>query len=215
MDNTSQNNNIEKGYRCYHVYQHCAGLDSIFLNSYVTKQFMTLLRNKLRDRGLILWNYVFMPEHYHLLLWGKCTEKECWIIIAEVLREVNISFSKTNKQLKFNGKIFSTRPQYIAVTNRHQLLETMWYIFSNPKKDWPWREYWKSAAWEYERKTRKLACQDDLEVIMGITVQEMMAIVDREDAEAHMKMAALCKNDTELDAKIFQDPHAANIIKAS
>jgi|GEM_PF-5757175 len=191
---------LKKNYRVYHVMQHCAGSLDFLNDPVIARMYLELISERLREHGIVLWNYVFMPAHYHLLLYVSVsiqTDKDPWVLIADVLRSVNTSFAKFNKKLALDGRLFSSRPRYVAIENRKQLLEAMYYIFSNPKGKfaWNWKEHWLSAANEYTKRSQEHAGKQDLEVHMEMTLKQMLIHTELEKKDWQQILEQTCGND--------------------
>lgn len=165
---------LRKDYHVYHVTQRNGLKPGIFLEAAVANLYIKLLVLNLKKEGIIVWNYSIMPSHYHLLV---CTPD--WQVLAKAIQRVNTSFSQAYPQFLVNGRLFETRPKYEPITTQFTLLNLMAYVFRNPRKICYWKNYWKSGAWEYSHKQPTLVDPQGLEQCMGITIQQIMEIVDR------------------------------------
>ncbi len=164
---------LRKDCYMYHVTQKNDRSPGIFVDAVVANLFIKLMVENLKKEEIYVWNYSIMPTHYHILV---CAPS--WRILARALQRINTSFSQSFPELAVDGRIFSTQPKYEPITTQFTLLNLMTYIFRNPRKICCWKNYWKSGAWEYTLKQLTVIDPQGLDKHMGITIEQLMEIVD-------------------------------------
>lgn len=103
---------------------------------------------KQRELGFMLWAYVIMPNHYHLLI-----EKDDSQSISEIMRHINGSSARAiNELLNREGRFWQGGFFDFVIYTQEKLVEKLNYIHHNPVK-WDLaaqpNEYEFSSAKEY------------------------------------------------------------------
>jgi REP element-mobilizing transposase RayT len=92
-------------------------------------RFQNILVYALKESGCILWAYVLMTNHYHLVLRGNSRE------LTACMRRVNFMYSRYhNKKYSLDGHAFDGPYQAFRQATPWLMLHTIAYVFFNPVK---------------------------------------------------------------------------------
>ncbi|MDY4609276.1 MAG: hypothetical protein SPD11_01515 [Sphaerochaetaceae bacterium] len=96
--------------------------------------------------------------------------------------------------------------KYEPITTQFTLLNLMAYVFRNPRKLCYWKNYWESGAWECSHKQPTLVDPQGLERCGGITIQQIMEIVDRtiDHDGQHLELLAKVRQEYPVLVDVFK-----------
>jgi REP-associated tyrosine transposase len=128
----------------YHVTARGNEKRKVFFSRKDYEKFKEYLANAIEKYGFILHGYVFMTNHYHLII--ETPEKN----LSKIMHYVNSSYTTyTNIKRKRNGHLFQGRFKSIVVDRDSYLLELSRYLHLNPVRanmagkpeDYPYSSY--------------------------------------------------------------------------
>jgi len=136
-----RNPRIEYDGGIYHVISRGNNREYIFKESLDKQFFIDQLKEQKNPLGFKLFGYVFMDNHYHLLL--QTTNKP----LHTIMHKLNSKYSKYfNKQHSRSGHVFEGRYKAILVLDERYLFELVRYLHQNPVRakmcstvnEYPW-----------------------------------------------------------------------------
>ncbi len=90
-------------------------------------QFIIFLKYSLRESGCLLWGFVLMSNHYHLVLYGSSRQ------LTACMQALNRLYSRYhNGKYDFSGHCFDGPYQAYPQPSPLLLLRTVCYVFLNP-----------------------------------------------------------------------------------
>ncbi|OGF63647.1 MAG: hypothetical protein A2Y62_02015 [Candidatus Fischerbacteria bacterium RBG_13_37_8] len=128
----------------YHVTSRGHQRRRIFADDYSRKRFLAYLHEYLTKFNVTLYSYIFMRNHYHLLLKTKFAN------LSIFMHSLNSAYSSYyNKKMSRNGALFQGRYDAEIVESEDYFLEATRYIHLNPvrafivknPKDYSWSSY--------------------------------------------------------------------------
>lgn len=112
----------------YHVIQRGNNREFVFDDDR-DKEYMIGLLILLSRRGCIVYGYVIMGNHYHLVL------KTGGELLQTVMHRLNLRYSKYyNKEHERSGHVFQGRYKAIPVRDEKYILALLRYVHQNPVK---------------------------------------------------------------------------------
>lgn len=136
-----RNPRIEYDGGIYHVISRGNNREHIFKESDDKQFFIDQLKEQKKPLGHKLFGYVFMDNHYHLLL--QTTHQP----LQKIMHKLNNRYSKYfNKKYSRSGHVFESRYKAILVLDERYLLELVCYLHQNPVRakmcsrvdEYPW-----------------------------------------------------------------------------
>lgn len=111
----------------YHVVQRGNNREYIFGQPDERDYMLEQMKNAVEVDGVVMFAYVVMSNHYHLLL---RTDGEN---LSKVMHRINTRYSRNyNYEKERTGVVFEGRYKAIPVQNENYLLELVRYIHRNP-----------------------------------------------------------------------------------
>ena len=171
MPHTARSYNITASL-IYHIFNRGNARNNIFHDNEDYNRFIGILTKYARQRGLSIYHWVIMSNHYHLLL-ALDNPKEISSIMAGIARSYVYYYHR-----KYNsvGHLFQGRFKCQAIEKEQYLLTCGRYIERNPinaglvqsAAEYPF----SSAAYYIYEKADKLTKEDPLFVTFGLTAEE-------------------------------------------
>lgn len=128
----------------WHVFARGARRLELFRDDQDRAQFLSLLSYSLAQSGCVLWAYLLMTNHYHLVLYGSSDQ------LTSCMRRLGTMYSLYhNRRYGLNGHAFDGPYQAYPQPTPLLTLWTVAYVFMNPVKaglcsraeDYPWSGY--------------------------------------------------------------------------
>ena len=128
----------------YHIFARGNGKRDIFLDKQDRYRFLRILRDIKKDFKPIIFSYVLMSNHYHIVL--QTTE----VNLSNFMQKLNNTYSKKfNDKYDRKGYLFEERFKSILAEKGSYLLELTRYVHLNPiraglvkkLKDYKWSSY--------------------------------------------------------------------------
>jgi REP element-mobilizing transposase RayT len=112
---------------CVHLVYRCHNGD--FLLNEAAKQLLYNLLLSLKSIFSIkIYDYVFMDNHIHLVLYLQST-----VLLSKFMQKVfSLLGTFINKQMKRSGRVFGERPKTPVIKDRRYYWNTTMYISKNP-----------------------------------------------------------------------------------
>jgi len=111
----------------WHVFSRGTRRLQLFHDDQDYLQFITFLRHAISKSGCILWAFVLMSNHYHLVLYGSSRQLTACMQCLNRLYAVY-----HNKRYQFSGHCFDGPYQAYPQPSPLLLLRTVAYVFLNP-----------------------------------------------------------------------------------
>lgn len=205
---TSKNNTIDKNYRFYHVIQRAFRRLNI-LGGNTAWYYHTLTEAKAADYGVLIICQLIMPNHIHEILYTNN--------ISNISRLKAVAGRQTSAQMNRSraadnkrpiDRLFDSRPGFVPIENRQQMLVTMKYIRDNDsfirekgnRAPYSCFDYWEKG----EFKNYGVSAVSNL---YGLTPSELMNLLNK-DKEEVLRFASSfsSKEILKADRKIFVKP---------
>jgi len=128
----------------YHIINRGNNRESIFIDEEDHLLYLQLLKRYCEEFNVLLYAYVLMPNHLHLLLETPSGN------IADFMRSLNTCYTmRFNRRNSRVGHVFQGRYKSFIVDKDNYLLELSRYIHLNPVRagivkdpeDYPWSSY--------------------------------------------------------------------------
>ncbi|RYD04356.1 hypothetical protein N752_13360 [Desulforamulus aquiferis] len=120
---------VEYSGAIYHVIQRGNNREYIFQRPEDKLFLMNELQKRKRLKEFLLFGYVLMGNHYHLIL------QTTGISLSKLMHLINSSYGRYyNKSRKRTGHIFNGRYKAIPIQNEQYLFAVLRYIHQNPVK---------------------------------------------------------------------------------
>ncbi|MCL5058458.1 MAG: transposase [Actinobacteria bacterium] len=157
----------------YHVIQRGNNREFVFDDNrdkkYMIGQLMLLSR-----RGCIVYGYVIMGNHYHLVL------KTGGELLQTVMHRLNLRYSKYyNKEHERSGHVFQGRYKAIPVRDEKYILALLRYVHQNPVKAGVCKrveEYkWSSEQYYQERMNGWI----DTDLVLGMLSADRISAIKK------------------------------------
>jgi len=111
-----------------HVTTRCNNKENLFNNYHTFKQYVNILKKNKEKYGFLLYNYVIMNNHTHLLIKLAATEN-----ISIIMHSINRWYARWyNEHYERKGHFWEDRFYGELVKDDTQLLAVMRYIDLNP-----------------------------------------------------------------------------------
>ncbi len=116
-----------KGAVC-HITTRCNNKENLIVDEHAFKQYLSILKKCKNTHGFLLYNYVVMNNHTHLLIKLVATEN-----ISIIMHSINRWYARWyNEHYKRKGHFWEDRFYGELVKDDIQLLAVMRYIDLNP-----------------------------------------------------------------------------------
>ncbi|MDO7788643.1 REP-associated tyrosine transposase [Desulforamulus aquiferis] len=120
---------VEYSGAIYHVIQRGNNREYIFQRTEDKLFLLNELQKRKRLKEFLLFGYVLMGNHYHLIL------QTTGISLSKLMHLINSSYGRYyNKSRKRTGHIFNGRYKAIPIQNEQYLFAVLRYIHQNPVK---------------------------------------------------------------------------------
>lgn len=111
----------------YHIICRGNNKEHIFREEAEKNYYLNQIREYKKAMGYKIYGYVFMDNHYHLIL--QTLDKN----LSEIMHNFNTRFSKYfNRKYQRTGHVFENRYKAIPVTDDRYLLSLLRYVHQNP-----------------------------------------------------------------------------------
>ncbi len=115
--------------KLYHVIIRGINRQDIFLDNQDKRKFKKELKNTKEKFEYLLYAYVLMPNHVHLIIYDKNNN------ISKIMHSILVSFSEyINKKYERVGHLFQNRFKSKPIENDEYLKTAVMYIHYNPEK---------------------------------------------------------------------------------
>lgn len=115
--------------KLYHVIIRGINRQDIFLDNQDKRKFKKKLKNTKEKFEYLLYAYVLMPNHVHLIIYDKNNN------ISKIMHSILVSFSEyINKKYERVGHLFQNRFKSKPIENDEYLKTAVMYIHYNPEK---------------------------------------------------------------------------------
>ncbi len=111
-----------------HITTRCNNKESLITDDYAFQQYLNILKKCKEEHGFLLYDYVIMHNHTHLLIKLAVTES-----ISTIMHSINRWYARWyNEHYERNGHFWEDRFYGELVKDDVQLLAVMRYIDLNP-----------------------------------------------------------------------------------
>lgn len=115
--------------KLYHVIIRGVNRQDIFLDKQDKGKFKKELKKSKEKFEYLLYAYVLMPNHVHLIIYDKNNN------LSKIMHSILVSFSEyINKKYERYGHLFQNRFKSKAIDNDEYLKTAVMYIHYNPEK---------------------------------------------------------------------------------
>lgn len=115
--------------KLYHVIIRGINRQDIFLDNQDKRKFKKELKNTKEKFEYLLYAYVLMPNHVHLIIYDKNNN------LSKIMHSILVSFSEyINKKYERVGHLFQNRFKSKPIENDEYLKTAVMYIHYNPEK---------------------------------------------------------------------------------
>jgi putative transposase len=118
------------GPRTFFVTTQTAGRRSLFQTDRMAKLLIDVFRSQMRERGIMIHDFVVMPDHIHILM---TLPAETTIEKAMQLIKGRFSF-RAKRELGFGGEIWQRGFSDVYATDSENFNRHQEYIWKNPVK---------------------------------------------------------------------------------
>jgi len=205
---TSKNNTVEKNYRFYHVIQRAFRRLNI-LGGNTAWYYHTLIEANAAKYDVLVICQMIMPNHIHEIFYTNDISNISKLkAIAGRQTSVQMNRTRAADNKRLINHLFDSRPGFVPIDGRQQLLVTMKYVRDN---DAFLREKGDRAPYScfdyWEKGEFKKYGVSAVSKLYGLTPVELMNLLNK-DKEEVLRFASTfnTKEIIEADRKLFLKP---------